>query len=116
MNKAADGSSPIRKVLSTLPRSAARITVFYRGIDGLIDIDAVRLVDEDDNLIDDPEDLSDAAGVIVNEYVTSNHPGWEGNQGGDGTIVINLVEGTWSLHHREFYREYNDYSLYGEVL
>ena len=46
-------------------------------------------------------------------WVDVHHPGWENNEGGGGTVTIDLLDDSFRLEHRTYYTEvnYHDYSL-----
>lgn len=43
------------------------------------------------------------------DWVNATHGGWENNEGGQGTVVINVAENTFTLEHTEFYTESHCY-------
>ena len=42
-------------------------------------------------------------------WVDAHHGGWENNDGGSGTVTINVTEGTFRLEHTEYYTECSNY-------
>ena len=42
-------------------------------------------------------------------WVDAHHGGWENNDGGSGTMTINVSEGTFRLEHSEYYTECSNY-------
>ena len=42
-------------------------------------------------------------------WVDAHHGGWENNDGGSGTVTINVSEGTFRLEHTEYYTECSNY-------
>ena len=42
-------------------------------------------------------------------WVDAHHGGWENNDGGSGTMTINVSEGTFRLEHTEYYTECSNY-------
>ena len=42
-------------------------------------------------------------------WVDAHHGGWENNDGGSGTVTINVTEGTFRLEHIEYYTECSNY-------
>ena len=42
-------------------------------------------------------------------WVDAHHGGWENNDGGSGTVTINVAEGTLRLEHSEYYTECSNY-------
>ena len=42
-------------------------------------------------------------------WVDAHHGGWENNDGGSGTVTINVTEGTFRLEHSEYYTECSNY-------
>ena len=42
-------------------------------------------------------------------WVDAHHGGWESNDGGSGTVTINVAEGTFRLEHTEYYTECSSY-------
>jgi len=42
-------------------------------------------------------------------WVDAHHGGWENNDGGSGTMTINVTEGTFRLEHSEYYTECSNY-------
>ena len=46
---------------------------------------------------------------FVLTWVDAHHGGWENNDGGSGTVTINVSEGTFRLEHTEYYTECSNY-------
>ena len=46
---------------------------------------------------------------FVLTWVDAHHGGWENNDGGSGTMTINVTEGTFRLEHTEYYTECSNY-------
>ena len=46
---------------------------------------------------------------FVLTWVDAHHGGWENNDGGSGTMTINVTEGTFRLEHSEYYTECSNY-------
>ena len=46
---------------------------------------------------------------FVLTWVEAHHGGWENNDGGSGTMTINVTEGTFRLEHTEYYTECSNY-------
>ena len=46
---------------------------------------------------------------FVLTWVDAHHGGWENNDGGSGTMTINVSEGTFRLEHTEYYTECSNY-------
>ena len=46
---------------------------------------------------------------FVLTWVDAHHGGWENNDGGSGTVTINVSEGTFRLEHAEYYTECSNY-------
>ena len=42
-------------------------------------------------------------------WVDAHHGGWENNDGGSGTMTINVSEGSFRLEHTEYYTECSNY-------
>lgn len=57
--------------------------------------------------------VDDALRDFVLGWVSLNHPGWEINDGGSGTVTINLETDTFNLEHDAYYTEsfHHEYSL-----
>lgn len=53
--------------------------------------------------------LSQALEDFTLEWVNSTHGGWENNDGGQGTVTIDVTENTFNLEHTEFYTESTGY-------
>lgn len=42
-------------------------------------------------------------------WVSQDHSGWENNDGGSGSVTIDVLEDRFSLNHTEYYQESTDY-------
>ena len=53
--------------------------------------------------------IDEALRDFVLTWVDAHHGGWENNDGGSGTMTINVTEGTFRLEHTEYYTECSNY-------
>lgn len=53
--------------------------------------------------------LEEALHDFTLDWLEIHHPGWENDDGGDGSMSINVAAGTCRLEHREFYTESTGY-------
>ena len=60
-------------------------------------------------VVDKPLTLKAALQDFTLDWVNSTHGGWENNDGGQGTVTIDIAENTFDLEHTEFYTESNCY-------
>jgi hypothetical protein len=54
---------------------------------------------------DESVTLEEALDDFVMSSVSQHHPGWENNDGGEGTVTFDVVKDTVNLEHHEFYTE-----------
>ena len=53
--------------------------------------------------------VHDALRDFTLTWVDAHHGGWENNDGGSGTVTINVAEGIFRLEHIEYYTESTGY-------
>lgn len=58
---------------------------------------------------DQPVLLRQALEDFTLDWVNATHGGWENNDGGQGTVTINVADNTFVLEHTEFYTESHSY-------
>jgi hypothetical protein len=54
--------------------------------------------------------LRDACTFLAEWYVEAKHGGWENNEGGQGSVVFNVVEGTMTVEHEDNIIEVQSYT------
>lgn len=55
------------------------------------------------------QSIYDALGEFCMSWVSAQHGGWENNDGGQGTVTIEVTENTFILEHTEFFTESTSY-------
>lgn len=101
-----DGNSALREVLSRLPASAAKVHMTYYGSGDSGDIDEFDILDENDEPVDVEDDVEESVRDILWEtFPNGMHAGWENNDGGRGTIDLDLKAGTYTYEHADYYTE-----------
>ena len=58
---------------------------------------------------DETMSLTNAVHQFVYDALRAHYPGWENNDGGRGTVTIDVEEGSAKLEHTVFYTESTDY-------
>ena len=53
--------------------------------------------------------LHQAVSDFTLDWVGDTHGGWESNEGGSGSVTIDVVAGTLKLEHTEYFTESQDY-------
>ncbi len=102
-------------LLSIYEQEVEMVEVDFSGSGDSGDIDEWRYLDNDRNEIDIDERSEEIIKKIANEII-NNHYGydWYNNEGGRGTLHINLKEKTWDIEGVQYVEEPN--SEEGELI
>ena len=58
---------------------------------------------------DHPMSLHRALADFTLDWVADTHNGWENNEGGNGSVTLDVVAGALKLEHTEYFTESQDY-------
>lgn len=58
---------------------------------------------------DQPMSLHQAVSDFTLDWVGDTHGGWENNEGGSGSVTLDVMAGTLKLEHTEYFTESQDY-------